>query len=336
MSRTTPEFSDNADQFGDGIEDQAFETQVEPTEADVTEATEPTEADAPETSTDEAQAEEDRHEQELQAFIAAADAAAEAADEDGHLNGDQLAPAVNAYRAITSGAKGKNKAKAYVADQMKAALTSGPDGYSKAMAWNSIQDSILSAPTKAAAEAKPVVKVDPSEAFAERVAALVIAQSLVEGNQPEDVDADKFQAALDRFVEQFQAEAEALYTYETSPQEEGAEAPQASPVAKAAVKLAQNKAVRKGAGRKSSAGGSTYAGPRRDVGKHILNAFADKASGTFLKISEIRAVRSDEYGDDAPSAGAVSARLFPASGKCTVEGITPGTDSAGNRGAYKA
>lgn len=335
MSRTNPEFSDQADTFGDGIEDQVTEApEVEATQAESTEQ-EVTDVIPADTSDEDA-----KHERELAEFEAAADAVANEADDDGHLNKDQLAPAVQAYRAITSGAKGKNKAKAYVAEQMKSALTSGPDGYSRAMAWNTIQDAILSAPTKAAAAPKAQPEpADPNKVFAERVAALTLAVRLVENTLPEGVTEDAYQAHLDRLIEEAEAEAEALYAFETGEQAEGAEAPEASALAKAAVKIAQNKAVRRAGGRKAgsgSGGGSTYAGPRRDVAKHILNAFADKPSGTFLKISEIRAVQSDEYGTDAPSAGAVSARLFPASGKCTVEGVIPGADSEGNRGARKA
>lgn len=74
---------------------------------------------------------------------------------------------------------------------------------------------------------------------------------------------------------------------------------------------------------------------RRDVGLHIANAFKNIPSGTFLTIQQIKNTPSPEYGDDSPSAGAVSARLFPSTGKpTTVAGIEP-TRHNGVRGARK-
>ena len=80
-----------------------------------------------------------------------------------------------------------------------------------------------------------------------------------------------------------------------------------------------------------------FTGERRDIGVHISAAFANKEAGDFLTVSQIRAARSDEYGDNSPSAGAISARLFPKSGKFTVDGIKPSTSTDGkaNKGAIK-
>src|SRR3546814_10998155 len=60
---------------------------------------------------------------------------------------------------------------------------------------------------------------------------------------------------------------------------------------------------------------------RGDIASHIQSAFEDKRLGDFLTIQEIRNHRSTGYGVDNPtnpSAGAISARLFPTSGSCTV------------------
>lgn len=75
---------------------------------------------------------------------------------------------------------------------------------------------------------------------------------------------------------------------------------------------------------------------RRDIGQHILNAFADLEEGTFLTIAEIRNVPSPQYPvNDPPSAGAISARLFPSNGsRTTVPGIV-GASVDGRRGARK-
>lgn len=74
---------------------------------------------------------------------------------------------------------------------------------------------------------------------------------------------------------------------------------------------------------------------RRDVGKHIVHVFAAVPVGTFLTVAEIRRRPSPEYSDAPPSAGAISARLFPASGRTTVPGVDPGL-SGGVRGATKS
>jgi hypothetical protein len=74
---------------------------------------------------------------------------------------------------------------------------------------------------------------------------------------------------------------------------------------------------------------------RRDIGQHILHVFADLPSGTFRTISQIRNEPSPEYPDSPPSAGAISARLFPSNGgETTVPGVV-GTTREGLRGALK-
>ena len=103
---------------------------------------------------------------------------------------------------------------------------------------------------------------------------------------------------------------------------------------KAAVKASQGKAARV----TSARSGTPYTGERRDIGKHIQEAFEGRESGTFLTVAEIRKFDSLQYTSESPaSAGAISSRLFPQSGgKCSIEGIIPGTNEAGNRGASKA
>ncbi|MGV9611234.1 HNH endonuclease family protein [Nocardia xishanensis] len=75
---------------------------------------------------------------------------------------------------------------------------------------------------------------------------------------------------------------------------------------------------------------------RRDIGQHIVNAFASLEDGDFLTINEIRKVPSDQYpANDLPSPGAISARLFPGNGgRTTVPGVV-GVIVDGRRGARK-
>ncbi|PRY39335.1 uncharacterized protein DUF1524 [Geodermatophilus tzadiensis] len=75
-------------------------------------------------------------------------------------------------------------------------------------------------------------------------------------------------------------------------------------------------------------------GRRRDIAAHIAHAFADLPVGSFLTVSQIRNTPSPEYEGTAPSAGAISARLFPASGPMTLVGVVPDQRN-GVRGARK-
>jgi Protein of unknown function DUF262/Protein of unknown function (DUF1524) len=74
----------------------------------------------------------------------------------------------------------------------------------------------------------------------------------------------------------------------------------------------------------------------RDIGQHIVNAFAGLEDGDFLTINEIRIVPSPQYpANDLPSQGAISARLFPGNGgHTTVPGVV-GVIVDGRRGARK-
>ncbi|NCD16759.1 MAG: DUF262 domain-containing protein [Actinobacteria bacterium] len=73
---------------------------------------------------------------------------------------------------------------------------------------------------------------------------------------------------------------------------------------------------------------------RRDIGKHIVQVFEGLPEGTFLTTTAIAKRPTPEYPDAAASPGAVAARLFPASGYCTVPGVTP-VRRDGVRGAVK-
>lgn len=248
-------------------------------------------------------------------------AVAEADADTGTVSEENLDHVSQAYRAVTGGIKYKNLAKNYVNDQMKAALPAGE--YIKAVSYNEISDRLLT--TKS--EPKPAApKVDPREAFAERVAALEIAREvLVDTADDEVADFEPIDTDL--------ATREAVEYIEWTREDEETrgEAPEISPLAAAAVKLVQGKGLGKGR-TASGAPRAPFTGTRRNVAAHIESAFASKASGEFLTVSEIVKHTSDEYGDDHPSSGAVSARLF---GKTGVEGVTPGVNAEGVKGATK-
>jgi hypothetical protein len=66
-----------------------------------------------------------------------------------------------------------------------------------------------------------------------------------------------------------------------------------------------------------------------DVAALIQSAFADEPVGAFLRVAEIR--QRTNLG-----AGAISARLFPIAGDCTIQGIRGGVGGpAHTKGAYK-
>lgn len=61
-----------------------------------------------------------------------------------------------------------------------------------------------------------------------------------------------------------------------------------------------------------------------DIAAHVDEALRQQ-DGDFMTVAEIRNALTDAYpGDQRPSAGAISARLFPRDGSdCTIPGVTP-------------
>jgi hypothetical protein len=264
---------------------------------------------------------------DLTAFKSAVSTAVEGADQStGEIAPAVLEPVVKEYRAI-EGIKGKNQAKAYLADEMRKAMgaagESTPD-IVKARSFLQLQDSM----TAGSSGGAPKAPADPTEAFVQADATLRLAVAL---HTPGEGVAEDYESKVESLVAESEPKANEYLAWLNSPEGERGDEPEVSAVVKNAVKLAQGKSAKAG-GR--SNGGSTFTGERRDIGKHIASAFADVESGTFLTVAEIKKHKSEEYGDSSPSAGAISARLFPKSGNCTVEGITP-TQENGKNGATK-
>lgn len=290
-------------------------------EAEVT-PTEGTEPEATPTESTEGTEPKAEVEIDLTDFQKVTGEAVDARDEStGEVPAEQIDKVNTAYRAL-DGIKPKNAAKNWLEEQMKAAI--GDLNVQLARAYSMVKDNLSAGSAKS--EKAPA---DPTVAFVNKVAAHNIALSLVQGNVPEGVEGEK---ALAQASELSTSLAEQVTQYQTwldNEAEDKGDAPEVSPVVRSAFKLAAGKAS--GGGRVS--GGS---GVRRDISKHIQAAFADAEPGAFLTVAEIANHKSEEYGDDSPSQGAVSARLFPASGKCTVEGIEPVPATDGKpRGARK-
>lgn len=289
-----------------------------------TDATEATEATQPSTTeTTPAAPAETEAAVDLTAFSGAVAAAvAEVDTSTGTLPEAAYGPVSEAFRAL-DGVKARNKAKAFLAEKMREAMESMDAPLAKA--YMSLQDKgTVSAPSAS----KPKEPADPTGSYVEKVVALTLARKLV--TAPDGL-ADDWQAKAQALQEQASAQTESYGAYLASTDEAKTEPEGILPVVKAAFKLAAGRAA--GGGRS----GSTRVGPTRNIATHITEAFSDQPVGTFLKISQIKKFKSSEYGDDSPSAGALSARLFPKGGsmKTPIAGIEPSTNSDGDRGAVK-
>lgn len=270
---------------------------------------------------------------DLTAFEAAVDKAVEDTEGRDAATGElsaALIESVNVEFRKLEGAKAKNKARALLNGLLKDTMNKmDPAEMPKARSYMILSDG-LSAGSAAKSERTPA---DPTEAFVQRMVGLKLAVELAQANVPEGVDAG-WTTKANELYEASKAKANELFAWATSDAEDKGDEPETTPVVRSAVKLAQGKAAKVGGAVRSGGSGD---GVRRDIGKHIESAFADVESGTFLTVAQIRAHRSDEYGDNPPSAGAISARLFPTSGKGTsVPGIVAGQNDAGKKGATKA
>lgn len=281
-------------------------------------ATDNTEAPAPEVAID------------LSSFnTAVAAAVAEADESTGTVPEAEVAKVLTEYRNLAGGVKAKNAAKKSLNDSMKEAMNESD--IVKARAFLELHESMTSASGGGPkAERQPA---DPTEAFVQKAATLELAQSLL---VPGEGVGQDWRERADKLIADSQAQAEQYLAWVNDDSEDKGDEPEVSSFVKNAVKLSIGKSAKVGGSR---AGGSTYTGERRDIGKHILEAFAGQEVGTFLSVAEIRNFKSDEYGDNPPSAGAISARLFPQgdASKCTLipQGVQPSTNEKGNKGATK-
>lgn len=197
--------------------------------------------------------------------------------------------------------------------------------------------------TKAAAP-----KVDPTESYVEQyMATQIAAMSLV---RSKEVDVEKAGESIQNLVTAYSnpesAEYQAFQAYVTwlraEDKEKRGDEPEVPEFVKKGLKIAEGKAVgratrKASSGTKSSSGGG--GGKNRNVGTHVTEALAEREVGEFVSIADICKFKSSEYGEDSPSAGAVSARLFPPSGGPStienVEGVTAEESGAGKKGARR-
>lgn len=305
-------------------------TQEAEAETEATPDTQPEETEAapnpePTAESDEANTEQaSAAEVDLTPFQEVVNAAVEQRDEStGELPEAAIQPVTAAYREL-EGLKPKNAARSWVEDQMKQAIVG--QNITLARAFVMVKDN-LSAGT-GRTERQPA---DPAEAFANRLVTFNLGQHLLTLMAPDEVDnVEKILRQAQDTTQSLADQAEEYLQWASQDEDERGDEPEVNPLVRAAYKLAQGKA----------AGGmtrTTNGGPRRDIGKHIEQVFAEKEPGSFLTVNEIAKARSTEYGDDRPSAGAVSARLFPRNEKLNLpDGIEPvGAGDGHPKGARK-
>lgn len=281
------------------------------------EVTEPTTAEAPA----EAPKAEDKP-VDLSGFQSAVNTALTEADTStGEVPTANLDATNQAYRAI-DGLKGKNAARAWLDETMKKAISEDKD-ITKARAIVSIKENL----SAGSASSTPKAPADPTQAFVQKVAAVSIAVGLITENVPEGVAEDWAEKA-DELIGSLDEDVAKYGAWVANTAEDKGEAPEVSPVVRQAFKLAS--------GRGSTGSTRVSGGPRRDIEKHLMQVFAEEEVGTFLTVNEIAKKATAEYGDERPSAGAVSARLFP-KGKepYSANGITAEATEGNPKGARK-
>lgn len=215
----------------------------------------------------------------------------------GDVPKDEVEAVNKAYRELDGGVKAKNAARAWVDEQMKSAISEDKD-IVKAKAIVQIKDNL----SAGGGSSTPKAPADPTTAFVNKVAALQIASTLVSSDVPEGVS-DDWATKAESLVQELGEQVDTYLAWVNDESEDKGDAPEVSPVVRQAFKLS--------AGKASGGSGRLSGGPRRDIEVHLNQVFEGLDSGAFLTVNEIAKAQSTEYGDDRPSAGAVSARLFP-------------------------
>lgn len=256
-----------------------------------------------EATVEEVEVEETEEVIDLTEFEAAVEAAVANADEaTGAVNEVDISAVRTSYQGLP-GIKPKNAAKAHLNNELKAAV-SGMN-LPKARSIMTLNEEAAVAGKSAA----PKKEVNHREQFVNKVATLTLALYLAQQDVPEQIQ-DSAEAVAEAQGQANGAFEEGLNVMADS------ELETESALVRSAIKLAQTKARKAG---NRSAG----TGERRDLGGHITEAFDSIESGEFMSVAAIRKFQSSVYGTDAPSAGAITNRLEPKSGKgTTVEGIT--------------
>lgn len=265
----------------------------------------------------------------------------EGRDEDtGAMPEAAFQPVREAFSALPS--RAKTASRDWLQGKITAAMIGDGDTEADYLAARSFLEIMNALKTSAPRQTVTKAPVDPTEAHVARIVSLMLSPNLVP--VPAGVSGD-WQSRVSAMAAELGPQVIAYRDWQAAnlekPTDEQTPAPEVNEVVLAAVQAAKGRSV---AVRKTSSSGpkapraassAASGGPRRNIATHILNAFADKGVGTFLTIAEIVKTKSDEYGDEEPSQGAVAARLFPGGdpGKCNVPGIR--AEQRDRKGAVK-
>jgi hypothetical protein len=301
------------------VPDEAIEAEVEEQTAD--EAPEADEITTENTEQPADQAAKPKAEVNLSSFTSAVESAITQAG-DGELDDASKGTVVEAYREL-EGQGAKNKARKHLRDEVTRYVMANNLSAAKTL---SVLNEVLSEAGSKSSSTPRAAKtpVDPTEAYVQRGAALTIALALHGENKPEGVKDNAGELITEAYNAHY-GEAARLLAFQQGDKE--GDAPEVADVASDAVRILAGRKTRAASGAASTGAVRTYNGPQRSIAKHIESAFAKVEVGTHLKVADIVNHTSDEYGQDKPSAGAVSSALKSANFK--VAGVEP--DSAETR-----
>jgi hypothetical protein len=275
-----------------------------------------------------------------QEFVAAVEAAVtdEGVDSSTGTIPDGLVSGVTkAYAAVP--AKGRRAIKDFLQEKMQECMTEGVEDPSQFIRARSYLDLLKVVQAHQGAAKPELVRppADPTEALLARVVPALLAAHLIIPDEGVASDwTERANAKALSLADQVKTYREYLIANKGKEGDERAAEPEVDALVLAAARLAQGKATaRKVSKPKSDGTPRVSSGVRRDVGAHIAEYFAGKPVGHWATVSEIANFDSAEYGNgqDHPSSGAVSARLYPKSGNCTLEGVAP--EARDKKGAVK-
>jgi hypothetical protein len=261
----------------------------------------------------------------------------------GHLS-DELKNKIKAAYVDLPGGSGKASARPQVRDYVEGLLARGMEEMDVPLARTAFFIKTACLTARGATGDRMVQKeVSPTEAHIARVVSLFLAPYLVA--TPEGLDADwapKANAQASELLEAADGKPSTVQVYanwlHADPETRGEE-PNVPDEVKQAGRIATGKASRTVTRKKADgeAGTTTrtssYAGPKRNIAKHVDEFFDSQPEGYVALIGEIAKFNSTEYGEDNPSAGAISARIYPADGKPSS---LPGVEQATKEGKKAA
>lgn len=221
----------------------------------------------------------------------------------GHLPDAQVETVKAEYQKLDS-VKAKNAAKKHLSEELLRTAIAKTDIQTAAAVMQLVDNACVSAgAAKSTAEKAPA---DPAEAYIQRLVQLNLAYNLAVNDVPEGVDAEAARAKAQDEVGNLADQADKLYTWTKSTDEDKGEAPEVNPVVAKAVRLASGKVP---GGKSGGNGGGTSGGPRGNIARHIRLVLKDQPVGTAMKVAEISNAKTEEYPDGSASPGAVSSRL---------------------------